>query len=174
MKKKKKVSFPGCIGHLASGQTTSRLLIHPKEENSSNLSSSSSSSSCSYTNTARMFVSFLVFASLLSSLSTGIVIPSNAIQANQTLRAADDLRKLRKVHHLLRKINKPSTKTIQACVLLWLPSSLFVVAYFRPSWKSRIHQKDPTATSRRQSIAFSDERYSTTASLMFHTRQDEN
>ncbi|KAK4799987.1 hypothetical protein SAY86_025352 [Trapa natans] len=116
MKKKKKVSFPGCIGHLASGQTTSRLLIHPKEENSSNLSSSSSSSSssCSYTNTARMFVSFLVFASLLSSLSTGIVIPSNAIQANQTLRAADDLRKLRKVHHLLRKINKPSTKTIQS------------------------------------------------------------
>lgn len=116
--KKKKDSFPLCFGHLATGQTAPRFLIHPNEQHSSNLSSSSSS----YSNTAQMFVNFLLFASLLSPLSTGAAISSHTLPANQTLRSAYELRKLRKVNHLLRKINKPSVKTIQACICFSFPS----------------------------------------------------
>ncbi|OWM90514.1 hypothetical protein CDL15_Pgr014817 [Punica granatum] len=59
-----------------------------------------------------LFVIFLVFASLLSpatSVTTEAAVSGHSTPANQTLRLVDELRKLRRVNALLKRINKPSS-----------------------------------------------------------------
>ncbi|XP_031372481.1 uncharacterized protein LOC116187713 [Punica granatum] len=120
---KNKSSFPPFLGYLATGQTPPRFsqkhkknndIEQPNRRHSSNLSSSSSSINRS---PSMLFVIFLVFASLLSpatSVTTEAAVSGHSTPANQTLRLVDELRKLRRVNALLKRINKPSVKTIQS------------------------------------------------------------